>query len=124
MKRLAISERDLLRYSLVFVWLATALTSLWELDGQDARILSSAGVFDRALQYGLVLSGVLTDAVLGVALYFRPTRRVFLFSLSAMIAMSLAATLLLPSLWLHPLGPLIKNVPIAAVLWVLAREQA
>jgi hypothetical protein len=29
-----------------------------------------------------------------------------------------------PGLWLHPLGPLLKNIPIAAVLWVLARKQA
>jgi len=124
MTRLAPSERNLLRYSLVFVWMATAFASIWGLDGQSARLLSSAGVADRFVQHGMVLSGALTDAVLGVALACWPTRRVFLFALGAMIAMSLAATLLLPSLWLHPLGPLTKNVPIAAVLWVLAREQA
>ena len=27
------------------------------------------------------------------------------------------------ALWLHPLGPLTKNVPIAIALWVLARAR-
>ena len=118
------SHRNLLRYSLVFVWLATALASVWELDGQSAQLLSAADVSDRALQHGLVLGGALTDAALGFALYRRPTRSVFLLALGAVIAMTLVATLLLPPLWLHPLGPLTKNVPIAVVLWVLAKEEA
>jgi hypothetical protein len=38
------------------------------------------------------------------------------------LVLTAIATLLLPSLWLDPLGPLTKNVPIAAALWVLARK--
>ena len=37
-----------------------------------------------------------------------------------MLVMTALASVLDPSLWLHPLGPLTKNVPIAAALWVLA----
>ncbi len=39
-----------------------------------------------------------------------------------MSAMTLAATVLQPGLWLHPLGPLLKNLPIAALLWHLYRR--
>jgi hypothetical protein len=43
-------------------------------------------------------------------------------ALAVMIGMTLAATAIDPSWWLHPLGPLTKNLPIAAILWVqLAR---
>ena len=38
-----------------------------------------------------------------------------------MLLMTGVATAIDPSLWLHPLGPLTKNVPIAALLLVLAR---
>jgi len=38
-----------------------------------------------------------------------------------MLLMTLATTVLLPTLWLHPLGPLLKNLPIAALLWALAQ---
>ncbi len=38
-----------------------------------------------------------------------------------MLLMTVAATILIPGLWLHPLGPLTKNVPIAVALWILSR---
>jgi hypothetical protein len=33
--------------------------------------------------------------------------------------MTAVATFLQPALWLQPLGPLLKNLPIAALLWHL-----
>jgi hypothetical protein len=36
-----------------------------------------------------------------------------------MTAMTVIGTALQPTLWLHPLGPLLKNLPIAAMLWFL-----
>jgi len=122
MKTISPADRDLLRYSLVLVWLSTAAVSLWELDDQSAQLLSLAGLRDRALSHGVVWGGALLDAALGVGLCLWPVRPVFLLALVALIAMTSIATLLLPSLWLHPLGPLTKNLPIAAALWVLARK--
>jgi hypothetical protein len=51
----------------------------------------------------------------------RPSRRVYGLALALMLCMTAIATVLDPSLWLHPLGPLTKNLPIAAILWVLIR---
>ena len=82
-------DHQLLRYSLVFVWLATALVSLWELNGQSLQLLAGLDDATPWLKPALILSGALADLVLG--------------------------------LWLHPLGPLTKNLPIAALLLVLAR---
>jgi hypothetical protein len=121
LKTTSLADRDLLRYSLVLVWIATALVSLWELDGQSAGLLAIAGLRDRALAHGVVWSGAILDATLALGLCIKPVRQMFLLALAAMVAMTLIATLLLPSLWLNPLGPLTKNVPIAAALWVLAR---
>jgi hypothetical protein len=42
--------------------------------------------------------------------------------LLAMLGMTVVATVMQPTLWLHPLGPLTKNVPIAVVLWILMRR--
>lgn len=39
-----------------------------------------------------------------------------------MLLMTFTATLLVPALWLHPLGPLTKNLPIAVALLLLARH--
>ena len=118
------NNRRWLRFSLVFVWLATAAASVWELHGQSAELLSAAGIREASTVRVLVLGGAAVDAVLGLALWFKPSRGVYLVALATMGAMTIVATVLDPSLWLHPLGPLTKNVPVAAALWILAGTAA
>ena len=115
-------EQRYLRLSLVFVWLWTALVSVWELQGQSRELLFAGGIADVGVANALVLAGAALDAILGLWLLLRPTRPAYLLALATMLLMTLVATALSPYLWLHPLGPLSKNIPIAAVLWVLARK--
>ncbi|MEO6853542.1 MAG: DoxX-like family protein [Rhodoferax sp.] len=117
-------EYQCLRWSLVFVWLATACASVWELDGQSSALLASAGIHDAIWMRVLVLGGAATDLALGLAMAFLPSRLVYLAALGAMLLMTIAAILLVPALWLHPLGPLTKNLPIAAALLLLAKRPA
>lgn len=112
----------LLRLSLVAVWLVTGGVSVWELEGQSARLLADAGLVEPRMVRAVILSGAALDAVLGVWMAFRPSRRAYVVAMLALLGMTLVATWLLPGLWLHPLGPLIKNLPIAAALYVLARR--
>ncbi len=117
----------LLRWSLVFVWLATAVVSVVELNGQSRELLaglpSAWTVGDAAwLPTAIILAGAGADAVLGLWLALRPGRSAYLGALVLMGAMTLLATAIHPSWWLHPLGPLTKNLPIAAILWVLLQD--
>jgi len=115
-------DRNLLRYSLIFVWLATALVSVLELHGQSAQLLAGISALDPTSVSVLILGGAGVDAVLGLALWLRPSRAIYLTALAVMLVMTFVATVLSPLLWLHPLGPLTKNIPIAAVLLILARK--
>ncbi|QTN28322.1 DoxX-like family protein [Rhodoferax sp. AJA081-3] len=115
-------EQRYLRLSLVIVWLWTAVVSVWELQGQSRGLLFAGGVSDTGVANVLVLAGAALDAILGLWLLLRPTRPAYLLALATMVVMTLVATLLSPYLWLHPLGPLSKNIPIAVVLWLLARK--
>ena len=115
-------EKRYLRLSLVFVWLWTAIVSVWELQGQSRELLVAGGVSDTGVANALVLAGAALDAILGLWLLLRPTRPAYLLALATMVVMTLVATVLSPYLWLHPLGPLSKNIPIAVVLWLLARK--
>lgn len=115
-------HRRYLRLSLVFVWLWTAVVSVWELNGQSRALLVASGVSDDGVANALVLAGAVLDAILGLWLLLRPTRPAYLLALATMVVMTMVATVLSPSLWLHPLGPLSKNIPIAVVLWMLARK--
>lgn len=113
----------LLRLSLVAVWLFTAVASLVELDGQSRRVLADAGIASPPwLVQSLIVGGAAADLAIGLVLWLRPGRTVYLAAFALMLAMTLVATVLQPDLWLHPLGPLLKNLPIAALLWHLYRR--
>lgn len=115
---------DLLRLSLVFVWLCTALVSLLELNGRSVDLFRGTVLEGTHFIPWLIWSGIATDLALGAALYLRPERRTYFAALSVMLLMTVVATTLSPGLWLDPLGPLTKNIPIAAILLVLARSKA
>lgn len=114
-------DERLLRMGVVFVWLATAAASLWEFNGQSMELLAKAGITDHRVATILIVVGAGTDFLVGIAMALWPSQRVYLTALTLMLAMTAAASVLDPSLWLHPLGPLTKNVPIAAALWILIR---
>jgi len=119
----------LLRASLVVVWLATAVVSVWELHGQSRELLAglpTAWAGDHApwLPTAIILAGAAADAVLGLWLALRPGRKAYGAALLMMLAMTLLATAIQPAWWLHPFGPLTKNLPIAAILWVLLQDEA
>ncbi len=112
-----------LRGGLVFVWLATAVVSVVELEGQSSELLKQAGWSDPLAIRVAILVGAGVDLVLGLGMALRPGRGIYLMALAMMVLMTVAATVLTPTLWLHPLGPLTKNIPLAACLWELLREE-
>jgi hypothetical protein len=115
----------LLRWSLVAVWVLTAVASLVELNGQSREVLAAAGIASPPwLVQGLIVGGAAADLAVGLALWRWPGRTSYAAALALMAVMTLVATALQPGLWLHPLGPLLKNLPIAALLWHLYRRAA
>lgn len=111
--------------SLVIVWLGTAAVSALDYFGlsglnyEGARLLADGGISDSRWQAALIWSGLLADLLIGLALLLRPGRTSYFVALFMMVAMTVIGTALQPTLWLHPLGPLLKNLPIAAMLWFL-----
>ena len=121
----SVAQERLLRLSLVAVWLFTAVASIVELNGQSRQVLAAAGIASpQWLVQGLIIGGAAADLAVGIALWRWPGRASYAAALALMIVMTLVATVLQPGLWLHPLGPLLKNIPIAALLWHLYRRAA
>ena len=110
--------------SLIAVWLGTALVSVIEHQGLSVQVLADAGIHDARWQALLIWGGLLADLAMGLALWLRPGRASYRAALLLMAAMTAMATVLQPSLWLHPLGPLLKNLPIAAMLLHLMSANA
>jgi len=121
----SVAQERLLRLSLVVVWLFTAVASIVELNGQSRQVLAAAGIASpQWLVQGLIVGGAAADLAVGIALWRWPGRASYAGALALMLVMTLVATVLQPGLWLHPLGPLLKNIPIAALLWHLYRRAA
>jgi hypothetical protein len=118
----ALQDARLLRASLAAVWLITAAVSAVEAGGRGAALLAAAGVHSPLVANLLLWGGVALDMVVGLALCFAPPRAGATLALASTLVMTIVATVLLPSLWLDPLGPLSKNLPILAALLVLRRR--
>ncbi|WP_067063935.1 DoxX-like family protein [Roseateles chitosanitabidus] len=113
--------RVLARGVLVALWLATAAASLVELDGQSRALLVAAATPERWIA-PLIVAGALADLFIGLAMWRWHRRWVYRLAGAVMLLMTGVATLILPSLWLDPLGSLTKNLPIAVLLLILDED--
>jgi len=112
-----------LRLSLAAVWLGTAAVSLLDYQNAGSQLLMRGGIASEFLIHALIVGGSAVDLGLGLLLWLKPSRPTYLLALAMMALMTVVATCLLPALWLDPLGALLKNLPIAAILLALLQTE-
>jgi len=112
----------ILRVSVALLWIVTGVVSLGLYPVDDSyALLSRAGV-PAALAPAMLYGAALLDIVLGVLVFcLQGRRRRWLWRAQAGLILLYTAiiTLKLPEFWLHPYGPVLKNVPLLAALWLL-----
>jgi len=111
-----------LRASVAFLWIATAIVSFGLYPVADSlALLAQAGV-PAAIQPLALYGAASLDLAFGV-LSVAPRRPTWLWRAQAALILGymLIITVRLPEYWLHPYGPITKNVPILALIWVLDR---
>jgi hypothetical protein len=112
----------LLRLSLAAVWLGTAAVCLWGYPMQESMaLLAPLGVHGAQAQ-ALVVAAALLDAALGLATLLWPTPWLWRAQMALVLGYTAVITATLPQFWLHPFGPVLKNLPLLAILWVLLRQ--
>lgn len=116
----------LLRVSIALVWITTGVLSLgvYPVDQSYALLarLDVHGAFAPLLLYGA--AGL--DLLLGVlTLTLKNHRRqLWLAQLALILGYTLLITWRLPEFWLHPYGPILKNVPmLAAIVMLMVLEE-
>ncbi|MFG5411090.1 DoxX-like family protein [Piscinibacter sakaiensis] len=114
----------LARLALAAVWWASAAVSfgLYPVE-LGAALLGEAGV-PGPLQRPMLYGAATLDAVLGVLtlapLAMRLQRRLWAAQALLVVFYSAVVTVTMPAFWLHPFGPMTKNLPILALLALLA----
>jgi uncharacterized protein YbjT (DUF2867 family)/uncharacterized membrane protein YphA (DoxX/SURF4 family) len=110
-----------LRLSIAAVWIVTGIVSLGVYPvGQSYELLARTGV-PQALQPLMLYGAAALDLAFGVLTLSPLPRRRWLWLAQAvlMAVYMVIIAVRLPEYWLHPFGPLTKNLPMLAALLVL-----
>jgi hypothetical protein len=110
----------LLRISVALVWLWTAVVSLGLYPVEASfELLARTGLTGPAASLALY-GAALLDLAFGVAsLAMRRRRRLWLAQIVLVLGYTAIISVRLPEFWLHPYGPVLKNLPLLAVLLLL-----
>lgn len=116
-----------LRISLALMWIWTAVVSFGLYPVPDSlALLARVGLHGAAALVALYAAAAL-DLALGVLTLVAPERaraRLWPAQLLLVAAYTVLVTAFLPEFWLHPYGPVAKNLPVLAaiaLLWALER---
>lgn len=112
------------RWAVAVMWIATGIVSLGLYPVADSyALLARAGV-PQTLAPLALYGAALLDIALGALCFTRRYRRVTWLAQAALILVyTVVISLRLPEFWLHPYGPILKNVPLLAILWLLYRAE-
>lgn len=110
----------LLRLSLALVWLGSGIVSLGLYPvTQSYALLAGVGVTGWLAPL-LLYSAALLDIALGIAtLALRRRPALWWFQIGLIAVYTALLSLHLPEFWLHPFAPLLKNLPMLAILLAL-----
>lgn len=118
-----------LRMAVALVWIWTGIVSLGLYPVQDSyALLARVGLHGAAATLALYGAAAL-DLLLGLATLLAPVRwraRVWATQLALIAGYTVLITIFLSEYWLHPYGPLSKNLPMMAaiaLLWALELGQ-
>ena len=109
-----------LRYSIAAVWIITAIVSAGLFPIEDSLALLARTGVPPELQLPMLYGAAGLDLLLGLGTLFLARRRwLWAGQLGLIGVYSVIIAFLLPEFLLHPFGPLTKNLPMLAAIWLL-----
>ncbi|MBY4869808.1 SDR family oxidoreductase [Burkholderia anthina] len=120
---LAMWRRPLLLGALAIVWIWTAIVSAFVHPRSDSlAMLAHAHLTGLPALIALYAACAL-DFAFGVATVVVPSRRLWVAQGALIVAYSAVIAVTMPALLAEPFGPVLKNVPILAILLILFAEE-
>jgi uncharacterized protein YbjT (DUF2867 family) len=110
----------ILRGSVGLVWIATGVVSIWVYpETKSFGLLARAGM-PAALAPVALYGAATLDIVIGLAtLSSRRRPWLWLVQIALILAYTAVITVALPEFWAHPYGPVLKNLPMLAAIWMI-----
>ncbi|HBD35869.1 MAG TPA: NAD-dependent dehydratase, partial [Cupriavidus sp.] len=113
----------MLRIVMALVWLATALVTLFAYPLADSLALLGAVGLHGTPAIVTLYAAVFVDAAMAVGCLRYPSRRLWALQAALVAGYSLIIAVALPEFLWHPFGPVLKNLSILAILFILYAEQ-
>ncbi|MES2070249.1 MAG: SDR family oxidoreductase [Pseudomonadota bacterium] len=108
-----------LRCALAALWLATGVLSLGVYPVSSSLELLAALGLHGSTAIGVLYGAAVFDIAMGLACLLFPRRTLWLLQIMVVLGYTALVSVYLPQFWLHPFGPILKNIPILAILVVL-----
>ncbi len=109
-----------LRWSIAIVWIMTGIVSLGVYPVEDSLALLARVGATGTLAYLLLYGAAVLDLVFGLGIFLMRRRRPLWIAQAAVILLyTVIVTIWLPEYWLHPYGPILKNLPMLAAIGLL-----
>ena len=109
-----------LRFSIAAVWIWTGVASLALYPRESSYDLLARTGAPAALFPLLLYGAAALDFIFGAAsLLLRNRRALWLAQIALILAYTIIITAKLPEYWLHPYGPILKNLPMLAAIYLL-----
>lgn len=110
----------MLSLSIALVWIVTGVVSLGLYPVEESYALLARVGITGMLAPVMLYGAALMDIGFGIAtLVMRRRRLLWLAQLAAILFYTAIISWKLPEFWLHPYGPLLKNLPMLAAIWML-----
>ena len=109
-----------LRGAIAAVWLVAGVVSMGIYPvGESYALLARVGITGSLAPIALYGAAAL-DIAFGLGTLFLQHRKFLWIAQATLISLyTFTITFFLPEFWLHPFGPLVKNLPILAAIWLL-----
>lgn len=116
-------ELFLIRIVLATIWVMTGILSFGIFPQQESlQLLAKVGLHGEVALFALYGSASL-DVLLGILTVTLPKIWLWRIQAALVIVYSILIAIFLPSYWLHPFAPILKNLPILLLLWILHQHQ-
>ncbi len=111
------------RLSLSFLWIITGITSTFFAKDIGYDVLAKAGITGSFANFAIVSASVL-DIAIGIWLLIgRNLQGCYLLQLLVITVYTILLSVIDASFWLHPFGPLTKNIPLMIMIYWLYRKE-